>query len=90
MGRGREFDAVLSQGEIEQGIARMVGKNILETANILQDFDDASEAAGRTLATWIQDISSSETFKATIKAMLGSGKFNEEFFQDGFKEGLRD
>ena len=86
MARTKTLDSTVSQAEAEAGMATKVAKAVREAESVLQDTDDACLAAGREFGEWVLHISESEMFKSTVKAILGSGKFNEEFFLDGLKE----
>jgi hypothetical protein len=88
MARTKTLDSIISQTETEVGIATKVAKMIREFESVLQDTDDACLAAGREYGEWILHITNTEMFKSTIKAVLGGGKFNEEFFLDGLKEAV--
>ena len=88
MARMKTLDSTISQTETEVGVATMVAKAIRESESVLQDTDDACQAAGREFGEWVLHIAENEMFKNTLKAILGSGKFNEEFFLDGLKEAI--
>ena len=86
--RVKSLDSTISQPETETGIAIFVGQRISTATPVLQDVDDACQQAGREFGNWVLHITDSEVFKATIKAVLGNGKFNEEFFLDGLREAV--
>ncbi len=90
MAKIRTFDSTVTQAEAEAGIATKVGRMVREASVILQDDDDACQQAGKEFGEWILHITDTEVFKATIKSILGHGKFNEEFFLDGLKEAIKD
>jgi len=78
----------ISLTEVESGLAAKVIRDVGEANVALQDFDDACQAAGRSLMEFFLQIVDRETFKSTVKASLGNGKFNEEFFLDGFRDAI--
>lgn len=88
MAKMKTFDAIMSQADTEVGVATMIGRTIKEAEVSLQDTDDACLKAGKDFGNWVLALPESEIFKKNIRAILGSGKFNEEFFLDGFNEAI--
>ena len=90
MARTKTLDSTVSPMEAAVGMASFVAGRILEAESILQDSDDACQAAGKLFGEWVLNMASNEVFKGTVKAILGKGKFNEEFFLDGMKVAIEE
>jgi hypothetical protein len=89
MARTKVLDSIISQAEVESGLASQVVKTILQANRSLNDFDDACQAAGKQMGEYFLHLcETSEIFKKEVKAALGADKFNEEFFLDGIREAI--
>ena len=85
MPQTKTLDSHVSQADVETGLATQVVKTILE-ANESIDIDDACQVAGKCMGEYFLHLFEHDVFKKTIKAALGAGKFNEEFFLDGIRD----
>lgn len=88
MPQTKTLDSHVSQADVEAGLATQVVKTILESNGALNDIDDACQVAGKRMGEYFLHLFEHDVFKKTIKAALGSGKFNEEFFLDGIRDAV--